>query len=88
MINKIPVDMIINTGTSIDIVDEMAYRKVNYNRKITFQYSRRLAAYGSKSQLHVIGSFEATITFRSNHTASTLHVLEGSHGSLLSTLQQ
>ena len=85
MINKIPVDMIINTGTSIDILDEMACHKVNYNRKITFQYSRWLAAYGSKSQLHVIGSFEATITFRNYHTASTLHVLEGSHGSLLST---
>ena len=35
-----------------------------------------MIAYGFKSQLHVIGSFEATIR--------TLHVLEGSHGSLLS----
>ena len=29
-----------------------------------------------------------TITFRNNHTASTQHVLEGSHGSLLSTQQE
>ena len=27
MINEIPVDMIIDTDTSIDILDEMAYRK-------------------------------------------------------------
>ena len=40
--------------------------------------------HGSKSQLHVIGSFEATVTFRNNCTVSTLHVLRGSHGSLLS----
>ena len=60
--------------------------KSYYGRKITFKYStRQLFAYGTKSQLHAIGSFEATITFRNNHTASTLHVLEGSHGSLLST---
>ena len=85
IINEIPVDMIIDTGASIDILDETAYCKVNYSGKITLQPStKRLFAYGSKSQLHVIGSFEATITCRNNCTASTLHVLEGSHGSLLS----
>ena len=82
MISEIPVDMIIDTGTSIDILDEMAYRN---GGKITLQPStKRLFAYGSKSQLHVIGSFEATIRFRNYHTVSTLHVLEGSYGSLLS----
>ena len=77
--------MIIDTGASIDILDETAYHKVNYSGKITLKPStRRLFAYGSKSQLHVIGSFEATVTFRNNRTVSTLHVLQGSHGSLLS----
>ena len=33
MINEIPVDMIIDTGASIDILDETAYRKVNYSGK-------------------------------------------------------
>ena len=85
MINEIPVDMIIDTGASIDILDETAYHKVNYSGKITLKPStKRLFAYGSKSQLHVIGSFEATGTFRNNRTVSTLHVLQGSHGSLLS----
>ena len=59
MISEIPVDMIIDTGASIDILDEMAYCKVNYNGKITLQPStKRLFAYGSKSQLHVIGSLK------------------------------
>ena len=85
MINEIPVDMIIDTGASIDILDETAYHKVNCSGKITLQPStKQLFAYGSKSQLHVIGSFEATITCRNNCTVSTLHVLEGSRGSLLS----
>ena len=35
VINEIPVDMIINTGASIDILDEMVYHKVNYSGNIT-----------------------------------------------------
>ena len=85
MISEIPVGMVINTGASIDILDETAYLKVYYSGKITLQPStKRLFAYGSKSQLHVIGSFESIIRFRNYHTVSTLHVLEGSHRSLLS----
>ena len=41
MINEIPVDMIIDTGASIDILDETAYRKVNYNGKIILQPSTK-----------------------------------------------
>ena len=83
MISEIPVDMIIDTGASIDILDETTYRKFNYSGKITLQPStKRLFAYGS-TKLHVIGSSEATIRFRNYHTVSTLYVLEGSHGSLL-----
>ena len=43
-------------------------------------------AYESQSQLHVLGSFDATITVKHRQTISTLQVLEGSHGSLLSYL--
>ena len=82
MISEILVDMIIDTGASIDFPDETAYHKVNYSGKLLS--NQRLFAYESKSHLHAIDSFEATITFRNNHTISTLHVLEGNHGSLLS----
>ena len=84
-INKITIDMIIDTGASIDILDETAYKKVNHNGQITLQPStKRLFAYGSATQLHVLGNFDATITVKNNQTISTLQVLEGSHGSLLS----
>ena len=47
MISEIPVGMVINTGASIDILDETAYLKVNYSGKITLQPStKRLFAYG------------------------------------------
>lgn len=35
MISETPVDMIINTGASTDILEEKAYRKVNHSEKIT-----------------------------------------------------
>ena len=56
MISEIPVDMIIDTGASINILDETTYRKLNYSGKITLQPStKQLFVYGSKSQLHIIG---------------------------------
>ena len=62
---------------------------LSHSRKVTLQPStKRLFAFESKSQLHVIGSFEATIRFRNHHTVTTLHVLEGSHDSLLTVTTQ
>ena len=51
---------------------------------ILAQYpTKRLFAYGSKSQLAVLGKFEATIAFKSNRLTSIVHVLPGDNGSLL-----
>ena len=84
-INKVPIDMIVDTGASIDILDETAFDKVNHSDNITLQSSaKRLFAYGSTAQLNVLGSFEANLTVKNNEKLSTLHVLQGSHGSLLS----
>ena len=86
-INEIPIDMIIDTGVPIYILDETAYKKIYHDDQTTLQPStKRLFAYGSQSQLHVLGSFDATITVKHRLTTSTLQVLEGSHGSLLSYL--
>lgn len=77
--------MIIDTGASIDILNETAYKKVNHGGQVALQPSiKRLLAYGSAAQLHVLGSFDTTLTVKNNQIASTLQVLEGSHGSLLS----
>ena len=84
-INETPIDMIIDTGASIDIVDETAYDKVNHNGDITLQLSaKRLFAYGSAEQLNVLGSFDANLAIQNNEKMSTVHVLQGKHGSLLS----
>ena len=74
-INEITIDMIIDTGGSIDILDETAYKKVNHNGQITLQPStKQVFAYGSAAQLHVLGSFEATITIKNNRSFYTTSV--------------
>lgn len=84
-INKISVDMIVDTGASIDILDEDTYNKVNHDNTLTLQPStKRLFAYGSTSQLNVLGCFTTNITVKASKKAVTFHVLEGNHGSLLS----
>ena len=86
-INGISINMV-DTGGSIDILDETAYKQVNYSCQITLQPStKRLFAYGSAAQPHVHGSFDATLAVKNNQTASTLQVLEGNHGSLLRVTQ-
>ena len=83
-INKISVDMIVDTGASIDILDEDTYNKVNHDNTLTLQPStKRLFAYGSISQLNVLGCFTTNITVKASKKAVTFHVLEGNHGSLL-----
>ena len=84
-INDVPVEMIIDTGSSTDILDEDTYHQINHRNSITLQpTTKRLFAYGSKLQLNVLGRFDATIAFKDSNKASTIRVVQGSHGSLLS----
>ena len=77
--------MIVDMGASTDILDEATFEKVNHLKHIELQPpTKRLFAYGSESQLKVLGKFEATIEFKGCCHTSTIHVLKGNHGSLLS----
>ena len=81
-INKISVDMIVDT---IDILDEDTYNKVNHKNTLTLQPStKHLFAYGSTSQLNVLGCCTTTIAIKTSKKDITFYVIEGGHGSLLS----
>ena len=83
-ISGVAVDMIVDTGASVDIVDEATFNKINHSKNVRLQPpTKRLFAYGSKSQLSVLGKFETTVGFKSNQVTSTIHVLPGDSGSLL-----
>ena len=84
-VNGIPVKMIVDTGASTDIIDEATFAKLNQGKKIALESSAKCVfAYGSKSQLSIVGKFEADLTFKKKQMQSTIHVLKGNHGSLLS----
>jgi len=70
------VSMIIDTGASIDILDEATYNKAYKHNNILLTPSlKRLFAYGSATQLKVLISFRSLISIDDAQCISTFHVL-------------
>ena len=84
-IGDVVVEMVIDTGATTDILDEATYRNIHQNEDTKLQSTtKRLFAYGSDSQLTILGKFDATIAFKDKYKDTTIHVVQGNHGSLLS----
>ena len=61
-VNDVPVTMMVDTGASIDVIDESTYNKMHKVTKLPLHRSNtRVFAYGSPTQLPVLGKFEATL---------------------------
>ena len=77
--------MIVDTGASTDILDENTFFKIKQQKNIKLQTPTKcIFAYGSHSQLTVLGTFATEIKFKKNCCTSSIHMLQGNHGSLLS----
>ena len=84
-VHDFPVKMLIDTGASIDIVDEATFSQLARNRTIALEdTNKRLFAYGSDSQLDIVGKFEAALDYQGRQTRSSVHVVRGGYGCLLS----
>ena len=84
-INSVPVQMIIGSGASTNIIDETAYQQICERQKIAItKPTNTISAYGSEKPLPAMGQFRAPLASKSHHTVATIHVIKGSHGSLLS----
>ena len=84
-VNGVSTDMIVDTGASTNVLDEVAFQKVNESKTITLKTpTKRLFAYGSPSQLNSLGVFETTIRYKDTSYFTPVYVLQGNHGSLLS----
>ena len=76
--------MVVDTDAFADTLDEVTFNEINRSLQIKLQPPTKcLFAYGSKSQLAVLGKFNATLVFKGRHLTSTVHVLPGNNGSLL-----
>jgi len=84
-VNDVTVKMMIDTGASIDIIDEPTYQHIKQTSSLTLEPDHcQIFAYGSKSQLEALGKFTATVKAKGKQKVTTFHILSGAHGSLLS----
>jgi hypothetical protein len=81
-INNSNVDFLIDTGSSINILDENTFRTIGSKPKFS-HFNKRVFAYGSDKTLELIGKFQATIETDSKITTATMHVVKGKHENLL-----
>ena len=83
-VNHTPIKMVIDTGASVDIIDELAFNTLQKNTPLALQRSTtRIFAYGATKQLPVMGKFNATLDSSTGSTTSQIHVIEGNFGCLL-----
>ena len=84
-INDVPIDMVVDTGAAIDIIDESTLAKIQKSATITLKPSNaRLFAYGAASNLKLLGQFEARVESKNRVSVSTIHAVPGNYGCLLS----
>ena len=84
-INNTTIKMVIDTGASIDILDETTFNALQKKEKIELSRSKtKLFAYGSSEQLPILGKFDSTIETKDKITYSCLHVVKGNAGSSMS----
>ena len=82
-INGVTVKMMIDTGASTDIIDDFTTICRSQATQLE-EDTCRIFAYGSQSRLTTLGKFDADIVANGKRAKSTIHVLQGTHGSLLS----
>jgi len=84
-LNDLPVKMLVDTGASIDIIDESTYEMMQKSQSVCLSRpSNRIFAYGSKTQLPVLGKFKGTLESRNKIAITDIHIVQGNFGCLLS----
>ena len=84
-INNVPVRMMVDTGASVNIIDENSFNRVRKHCTVRLDKpKKRIFAYASESKLPLVGQFTADINVGTEHVKTTVCVLQGDHGSLLS----
>ena len=79
------LDIMIDTGASVNLIDETTYRKINRHRGRRLEKAERyIYSYGSSAPLPILGTFVTTIKTSDVSTIAKLHVVKGNFGNLLS----
>ena len=86
-INGQEVLYLIDTGASVNILDEQSFDKINATGKpVAFKKSNtKIFAYGSKEPLQLLGTFEETVETNKKISLTRFHVAKNVEGNLLSS---
>ena len=83
LINGSPIDMFIDSGTTVDILDEDDFKQLK-EKPVLRQTKVRIFPYQSQVPLTIYGVFSGTAKACGNSHSSKFYVAKGKHGSLLS----
>ena len=84
-IENITVEMVVDTGASIDIIDEPTFAVLQKSTNVTLlQPKTRILTYGAATDLKVLGIFNATLESKFKFTHSIIHVVKSNYGCLSS----
>ena len=81
-INGKAADILVDSGSSVDLLDRVAYASVGSNLDLK-PTSKKIIAYGSKEPLPIIGKINADVVFGKKISYSTFYVVDGDYGSIL-----
>ena len=88
MIANVPLQVLIDTGASINVIDETAYQiilKSRQNKRISLRNpATKIYSYGGSKPLPVLGMFVTHVESKRKLTPATIYVIRGAHGCLLS----
>ena len=76
-----PVKMMVDTGASVDIMDEQTWNKLYPGEKLS-PTDTRLIPYGSREQLKAVGQNKGPIAIKQKEIIRNLYFIQGSSGSL------
>lgn len=82
-IQNTPVDVIIDSGASVNIIDEATYQRLAPGCKLD-NARAKICTYGSTTPLPLRGKFTTTINAKKKTATATFYVIKGNAGSLLS----
>ncbi|KAL5014626.1 hypothetical protein ScPMuIL_008896 [Solemya velum] len=82
-INGNMVDIIVDTGATINILDQQSYKKITPRPKV-MTTKTKIFPYGNGDSIDIQGTFEATFEWHGQETTGKIFVVKGQFGSLLS----
>ncbi len=82
-LNNVTCQMTIDTGASVNIIDEAVYKQLGQPALKKKQSSKRLYPYGSGQPLKVIGQCDLLVETGKKIQNHEFYVIPGDHGSLL-----